>query len=108
MSEHYILNGHEAVPAGLMEWASWLEKARAERVVAKTEISDGVRVSTVFLGLNYRFGEGPPLLFETLVFGGPWGGEMERCSTWAEAEAMHAQMCETVKLPRPTVAAGNA
>ena len=27
-------------------------------------------VSTVWLGLDHSFGEGPPLIFETMVFGG--------------------------------------
>ena len=48
-------------------WARWFETA--DRRVALTEVS-GIRVSTVFLGLDYRFsGEGPPLLlFETMTF----------------------------------------
>lgn len=91
MSEHYILDGHEAVPADLMTWARFFEKA--DRIVAKTDVGDA-RVSTVFLGLNHSWGDGPPMLFETLVFGGRHDGDMERCSTWEEAEAQHAAMVE--------------
>jgi hypothetical protein len=48
------------------------------------------RVSTIFLGLDRRFeGEGPPILFETMVFGGKHDQYQERCATWDEAEAMH-------------------
>src|SRR6266550_2292491 len=66
MSDHYILDGHQAVPVDLMTWAHWFEKA--ERHVANEMIGD-VRISTVFLGLDHRYGDdGPPLLFETMVF----------------------------------------
>jgi hypothetical protein len=52
-------------------------------------------ISTVFLGLDYSF-DGPPLLFETLVQGGALDGHRSRCSTWAEAEAMHASIVAMV------------
>lgn len=96
MSEHYILNGRETVPCDLMTWARWFESNRANRVVNKTKFGD-TEVSTVFLGLDHRYGDGPPQIFETLVFGGPMDGDMERCSTYEEAEAMHAAMCERVQ-----------
>lgn len=77
----------------MTEWAVWYE--RADRVVAKTEVG-GLLVSTVFLGLNHQFKDGPPLLFETLTFGN--GGEIcERCSTWAEAETQHERACLMVR-----------
>ena len=57
-----------------------------------------VTVSTAFLGLDHQFADaGPPHLFETLVFGGPFDGEMDRCATWEGAEKMHDLMCERVK-----------
>lgn len=87
MTDKYILDGHEAVPCDhLFTWASWLEKA--DRIVRKHE-ADGVRVSTVFIGLDHSFGDGPPLLFETMIFGGPRDGWMDRYSTWDEAEEGH-------------------
>jgi hypothetical protein len=95
MSEHYILKGREVVPCDLMTWAKSFETS--ERKVAKTAIGDS-SVSTVFLGLNHQWGDGPPLLFETLVFGGPLDGDMERYSTYEQAEAGHAAMCERVRL----------
>jgi len=94
MNDHYILDGHNAVPVDLMTWARWLEKN--ERHVADEMVGE-TRVSTVFLGLDHRYGEGPPLLFETMVFGGPLDQEQERCSTWEEAEKMHAVMVMRVK-----------
>lgn len=61
--------------------------------VDETVIGD-VRVSTVFLGLNHRWGPGPPLLFETMLFSEKRDVDwQERCSTWDEALAMHARGC---------------
>jgi predicted cobalt transporter CbtA len=55
-------------------------------------------VSTVWIGIDHRFGDdGPPLIFETMVFNRAEGwGELdcERYSTEAEAVAGHAAMCE--------------
>jgi len=94
MSDHYILKGHEAVPADLMTWAKWYETGN--RRVADDSVGD-IRVSTVFLGLNHNYGEGPPTLYETMVFGGPHDQEWEeRYCTWDEAVAGHAAMIERV------------
>lgn len=94
MNDKYILNGHEVVPADLMTWSKWFEKS--DRTVRKTTIGD-VDVSTVFIGLDHRFGDaGPPLVFETMIFGGQHDEYQDRCSTWDEAEAMHAKACKLV------------
>ena len=51
-------------------------------------------VSTVFLGLDHNWSaEGPPIVFETLVFGGPLHDEMKRYATLDEAEIGHLEMC---------------
>lgn len=91
MSDHWILDGKTPVKADLMTWARWLQNA--ERSVAKNKEGD-VLVSTVFLGLDHSFGPNePPLLFETMIFGGEHDQYQERCSTWEQAEAMHATAC---------------
>lgn len=97
MSGQYVLDGKTPVPCeDLLTWGKWLQNAKAERVVAKSTIN-GAEVSTVFLGLDHRFNVGPPLLFETMVFGGPLDGEQDRYSTWEEAEAGHKAMCKRVR-----------
>ena len=65
------------------------------RRVAKDKIGD-TEVSTVFLCIDHSFGAGPPILFETMVFGGPLDQEMKRYSTYEEAEKGHKEMCERV------------
>jgi hypothetical protein len=80
--------GHKAKKCNdLMKWAHWFETA--DRRVAET-IVDGKRVSTVFIGLDHQFGDGDPLIFETMIFGDDNDGEYQtRCATWEEAEEMH-------------------
>lgn len=87
----YRLEGHTPVACeDLLEWAQSFESS--ERRVAQTDIKDGVRVSTVFLGMDHNFGsDGPPLLFETMIFGGPHDGYQVRYPTWDEAERGHEE-----------------
>lgn len=96
MSEQYILKGREAVPCDdLLEWGKWFENREARKIAADTV--DDVRVSTVFLGLDHAFGDGPPLLFETMVFGGPHDQWQDRYSTYDEAEAGHKRVLDAVR-----------
>ena len=98
MNDKYILIGQTPVPEPeLLAWARWYEENRESCQVALTKIH-GFTVSTVFLGLDHRFhGGGPPILFETMVFGDGKGDDMERCTTWAEAEQMHKRMVARVR-----------
>lgn len=60
---------------------------------------DGVDISTVFLYHNHSFlPRGEPIIFETMVFGGPLDHEQDRYSTWDEAIRGHEAMLERVKL----------
>ena len=108
MSDKYILDGRDPVPcADVMTRARWFETY--DRHVAKTDFGD-MRVSTVFLGLDRSFGDGPPLLFETMIFGGPFDQEkyQERCSTWEEAEAQHVKAVEVAKQSEGGLVVGDA
>ena len=97
VNEYHILdeNGEPKVITDLMEWGKWMSKAN--RPVADEMVGDS-RVSTVFLGLDHAWGDSPPLVWETLVFGGEHDGEMERCGgSRKNAEEMHKRMVEGVK-----------
>ncbi len=55
--DSYILVGKIAVKcADISEWKAWFPDA--DRCVAKTK-KDGIQVSTVFLGIDHSFGDGP-------------------------------------------------
>ncbi len=97
MSRHYRRDG---TPCDVLEWAEQFEKA-TDRQVAKTTVplgqGDAADVSTVFLGLDHSFGEGPPLIFETMVFGGELDQECERYTTETEALFGHDRMVAKVQ-----------
>ena len=89
MSECYDRSGK---PMTMDEWSGRL---KSERRVAETTLPDGKWVSTIWLGLNHQYGDGPPLIFETMVFAS--GNDMSehdmaRYSTEEEAIAGHEAM----------------
>jgi hypothetical protein len=86
----YKLDGHTPVPMymeNLHEWGQWFETF--DRHVRLTEFDNGDRVSTVFLGIDHSFHGGTPILFETMIFGGPHDGYQERYETWDDAVLGH-------------------
>lgn len=88
---YYVLDvNHRPVPATLHEWGIFFENLE-NRLVNWTQVTSQITVSTVFLGVDYRyFGKGPPLLFETLIFGGgPLDQMCWRYLSWDDAEAGH-------------------
>lgn len=97
----YRLEGREPVYVeDLIEWCEWFEHADEARRVARTTIGQA-EVSTVFLGIDHNWGaDGPPILFETMIFVGKDGGVedyQERYATWAEAEEGHARAVAFVR-----------
>lgn len=93
---HYILNGHEVVPVDdLLLFAMWYEDGN--RIVKQEQIGE-YWVSTVFLGLDHNWGwEGPPVLFETMIFIDEKADVAERYCTWDEAAAGHDAICERLR-----------
>ena len=89
-------------PLTMWEWAQKLESD--DRIVERTEIPYGLEqrtvvVSTVWLGLDHNwFPGGPPLIFETMVFGGPADEEMHRYATEEEARLGHSGVVEMTYL----------
>lgn len=92
---NYTLDGKTPVAEpDILVWAKWFEKA--DRSVKKTKLPGFIEVSTVFLGNDHSFFGGPPMLFETMIFGGEHDGYQERYSTWEDAEAGHQRAIELV------------
>lgn len=93
---NYKLVGKKPVPVeDLAEWAQAM--AGVDRTVKKTLLPNKVMVSTVFLGLDHNWNGGPPILFETMVFGGPHNEYQERYATWDQAEKDHDRVVEALK-----------
>lgn len=93
MTHSYILNGQgDPVPEpDTLRWAEWFEHSANQRRVAFTQVEEGIKVSTVFLGLDHSFVGGPPVLWETMIFGGNHDQDMWRYTSKADALLGHEQ-----------------
>lgn len=108
----YILDGHKdpVECMSLMMWCAWMEWARrhGKLQVGVDKVLKRFTVSTVFLGLDHRFGDtGPPILFETMVFdeleqkvnpGEELGGATVRYATWQEADIGHKKIAADLEI----------
>jgi len=98
ITDRYILDVDGATPVpepDLFAWGRWLQTA--DRHVAVTTFGTS-RISTVFLGLDHSWDDGPhaPVLWESMVFGGPLDGEQRRYTSRADADAGHTALCLAV------------
>jgi len=90
-ARHFVPDANgEPVPCDLMTWAEWMEMRKCQ--IAVEHLGDAI-VSTIFIGLDHRFlGDGPPILWETMICGGTdeKDGWCKRYSSRADALAGHA------------------
>lgn len=57
-----------------------------------------ILISTIFLSVNCQWKQGePPLVFETMVFGGKFDEHQTRYSTYEQAVAGHQAIVEIIK-----------
>lgn len=95
--QYFILEKGEVKEVDMPAWAAWFETCGRERIIKQNYTWHGYKVSTVFLGLNHNWGEGPPMIFELMVFS-PFGRGMgndiyqERYSTLEHAKLRHKQI----------------
>jgi len=94
ITDSYILKGKKFYPATYLEFARWREVPGRVRV-ALTELHNE-KISTVFLGLDHQYQDGlPPILFETMIFGGSADGFMCRYNTYEQAVVGHRRIVKT-------------
>ena len=94
-NNRYILVDNKPVlETDLLKWAAWFE-GRVERRIVQQHRFYGYPfrlVSTVFLGLDHNFfSEGPPILWETMIFGGHMNDFQQRYSSLEEAMKGHRE-----------------
>jgi hypothetical protein len=80
-------------------YEQWAELFADERHIGHDRIGN-VTVSTVWMGtvwMGISNFEDPPLIFETMVFGGPLDQQTWRWATEAEARAGHAHVLADVR-----------
>lgn len=98
----YVLDKDGKTPIlepDIIKWAKWFEKADSDRIINQDEFNGEISVSTVFSGIDYNFlGDGPPILWETMVFGGKYDGDRERYSSYDDALMGHEKMVRLVRL----------
>lgn len=87
---YFVPDGESVRACSVEEWSAFME--RDDRVVAQDR--DGaVMVSTVFIGLHipvfHLVAPGPPLVWETMIFGGPNDGWQWRTASRGQALAVH-------------------
>jgi hypothetical protein len=96
---YYILDKDKnVIPThDLLKWSQFFESK--DRFLFHTKIEE-VEVSTVFIGLDHRFGfkeEGDlPVVFETMIFGGEHDGYTDRYCTYEEAKTGHHRIATVI------------
>lgn len=100
---YYVLNDdHTTRPLhrdefNLITWGEYYENRMrlAEQgndpfLVGREYFANGYELSTVFLSLDHDYTfRGPPILFETMLFGGEESEVLARYATWQLAEEGH-------------------
>jgi len=94
---YYILIDRLPVAVDVLTWAEWWAANLKACRIGEDQIGK-VRVSTVFLGLDHNFQGGEPVLFETMIFGGPLDSSQWRYRTYADAERGHQEALAQVKI----------
>lgn len=80
----------EGEPIGLGTWAALAEDPEVKIVKQEAVCREPrVFVSTVYLGLDHGWGDGPPLIYETMIFGGAADQWQDRYTTREQAVAGH-------------------
>lgn len=83
----------------------WYDKAKypndfnkwqTDRRVGNTVIGE-YTVSTVWLGIDHQGYGGPPLIFETMIFGGDYNHELNRYSTEEQAMRGHLATVDALR-----------
>jgi hypothetical protein len=71
-------------------FSKWFGRHK-NRLLRRSRITNDIYVSTVFLGIDHNLsGLGFPVLWETMIFGGPQDGFQRRYSSRAAALKGHA------------------
>lgn len=83
----YKLDGKIPIPGTLDDWRKLIDTGA--HILWQDPVGD-LLVSTVFLGIDHNFGPpGPPVLFETMIFGDDDEKYQERTTTYELAREQH-------------------
>lgn len=113
MIPYYTLDAaFRPIPCNISGYFDWLDRLpeKGSWYLSKTacglqlarDIVSGLRVSTVYLGMDHAWGLGQrPVLWETMVFDDDasrsrWDQYQDRYTSHAEAMAGHARICRLI------------
>lgn len=109
MIRQYVLDehGNPVEEPDLRKWAMWLGGNGNRRL--KEDRVGPLWVSTIFLGIDHNFtGNGPPVLWETMIFGDDDGWSEHYCDRYSSREAAYEGHRKAVEHARAVVAKGKA
>lgn len=92
MKYYYLVGKEIKETEDIYTWG----KLQENRILFRTD-TYGVCISTIFLGIDYGWKEGDPILFETMVFGGRYDKDQLRYKTYNDAETGHKDYVRWVK-----------
>lgn len=85
--------------SSILEYEEWFMKHGS--TVAKSKFKDtkniSIYISTVFLGLDHSHNSTVPILWETMVFGGPFDQQLVRYSSFKDALKGHNEIIDGIK-----------
>ena len=95
--EAYIQKDDGSVERATKDISQWdLLYSISKRFIEQTSKGD-VTVSTIFLMFDHNFSnDGPPILWETMVFGGKHSGNTTRYTSAKDAKLGHKIACQLV------------
>jgi hypothetical protein len=107
--DYFVLVGRTPIACDIWMWCDECKKRQQSIHDSKGEkdpwrigrdvINDSCFVSTIFLGLDHGFGfSKDPILFETMIFGGPLSEDQWRYSSYAQAEQGHAEAVTAARI----------
>ncbi len=96
MIEKYILNekGIPVIEKNHAKWDKFMQNLFLRRVAYTEFPKQTVIVATMFLGIDFSFGEGKPILYETLVMP---DNQIHRYHTKKEALLGHKEIVKKLK-----------
>jgi hypothetical protein len=95
------LRGNPKPEPDLLKWGQWFDTADrqvADDTLLPPAVPSEVRVSTIFLGIDHAWGGGPPVLWETMIFGDKsfFNDRQMRYTSREDALAGHKEMVEMI------------
>lgn len=100
MSKFYSRNEDGSVTL-VSDVVTWARGQEHHRHIAESTVGDAW-VSTVFLGIDHNFsGIGPPILWETMVFGGPHDQKTFRYASEGAAIENHEAVVKALTKNKP-------